>query len=164
MDDAPSTPPEGTKRNLLPGVLLILFGLFFLAANFLDIEFHHLWPAFLIAPALYFYFRAFQNRSQYGLLMPGTVLLIAGAVFITCESIGWSAMQHLWPMFILAPGIGFFLLYWFGRREKGLLVPGSILTAIAVMFLMSQGGIGRFWPGILIVAGVAILATKRDPS
>jgi hypothetical protein len=164
MNDIPNDVKSFSQGRALPGILLVAFGLFFLIANLVGVEIRQLWPVFLLGPSIFFFIRAFIDRTQFALLMPATILFLISGVFITCELIGWTSMHHLWPVFILAPGLGFFMLYWFGRRERGLLIPGSILTGLGLVFLLVAGGLGELWPAVLIVAGVILLVTKRDVS
>jgi hypothetical protein len=75
----------------------------------------------------------------------------------------------MWPGCILAPAVGLFELYIFGKREKGLLIPIGILTGISLIFfsftIRNLGGFSRFiLPAVLIVAGLAMLAKGRKQS
>ncbi len=162
MTDTPAgTPVERPSRSLIPGVLLIVFGLFFLAVNYLHVDLEAVWPATLLVPAIAFTIMVVRDRSTFGLMMPATILLVYSLLFFVCEAEGWHIMEQLWPVFILAPGLGFFMLYLVGRREPGLLVPATLLTGLSLIFLLLNFGYGHLWPAVLILAGVLLLVRRR---
>jgi hypothetical protein len=103
----------------------------------------------------------FQDRKNYGLLMPGSILIVYGLLFLYCSIEGWYLMSYWWPVFILGPGIGFFMMYILGEREKGMLVPASILSGIAILFMVSHSGLWRYWPVALIIIGVIMIIRNR---
>ena len=72
----------------------------------------------------------------------------------------------MWPGFILAPAVGLFELYIFGKRNKGLLIPIGILTGLSLIFFSmsfrSLGGMARYIvPAMLILIGIAVLAKDK---
>ena len=150
-------------RSLVPGILLICIGVLFLAVNYLDIDFEQIWPVVLIIPSIAFFVMGFRDRTQFGLFMPATMLLILGILFFTCQLQGWQLMRSLWPLFMMAPGLGLLMMYLFGRRETGLLIPAGILMGLSVIFLLSENGFCQFWPVILILVGIGVLLKHRIP-
>jgi membrane-bound ClpP family serine protease len=44
-----------------------------------------------------------------------------------------------------------------GQREKGMLLPASILTGLGLLFMLSKTGIMRYWPIILIIVGIVLI-------
>lgn len=148
---------QGNKSNLVWGVMLILIGIFLLAAQFGYICWDNLWPFILIIGGGLFLFGFLANRNNYGLLMPGTILTIVGLLFLYTNAGRWDALEYLWPTFILAPGVGFILMYLFAPKGNGLWIPAVILVFIALIFYVQFWDIFRFWPVILIVIGLYIL-------
>ena len=155
-----------STRSPLPGILLIVLGVIFLIANFADYTLESLWPIFVLGPGVAFIFMFFQDRNNYGLLMPGTILTIIGLLFFACTMYGWHVMERLWPIFIMAPGLGFIMMYLFGKRERGLLIPAGILTGLGLVFLMGANESEYLWPGLLILVGVLFLVRwkKENPA
>ncbi len=137
--------------------MLIALGLFFFAVNLLRIDFSNIWPLVLLVPVAIFLTMFYRDRRQYGLLMPATILTVYAALFFVCQNYDWDLMSRFWPTFILAPGLGLFVMYLFGKREPGLLIPAFILTGIAAIFLLMMNGFPDYWPAILILIGVIIL-------
>ncbi len=68
---------------------------------------------------------------------------------------------YMWPGFILAVAVGLFEFYWFGNRNKWLLIPINILTVLSLLFfaVFSIGSIyNNFILSQPIIAIVFILA------
>ncbi len=156
--------------DMVIGVGLIILGVLFLSENFgyIAFDFQNVWPVFVVLAGVGFWVGYFQDRKNYGLLMPGRILLIYGFLFFFCTKVGWYMMSNLWPVFIMAPGVGFFMMYFFGEREKGMLVPASILSGIGVLFMISHSGFWRYWPIALIIIGIVLIVkyqtqTKTKP-
>lgn len=146
--------------------MLIVLGIIFLLPNFTSWRFDELWPLLILAVGITFLVGFLGNRGNYGLLMPATILIVVGFLFLYAESYGWGHMAELWPIFMIAPGIGFFMMYFFGKKEKGLLIPASIVTGIGLIFLFGQSEYGYLWPVILIIIGLVLLLNvkPRSPS
>jgi hypothetical protein len=145
--------------DMVIGVGLVILGVLFLFENFgyIEFDFQNVWPVFVILGGAGFWIGYLQDRKNYGLLMPGTILIIYGLMFFYCAMEGWYFMSIIWPGFLIGPGIGFFMMYILGEREKGMLVPASILTGLGLLFMISKSGYLRYWPVILIVLGIALI-------
>ena len=155
------TEPFKASRSIIPGILLILLGLFFFAVNFLNLDFTNLWPFMFLIPSAVFVVLYFRDRRQFGLLMPATIFFVYAALFLACQNRGWYLMERLWPVFILAPGLGLFVMYFFGRKETGFLIPATILTGLSIFFLLVMNGFPEYWPAILILVGLIILLRPK---
>ncbi|MCG3120748.1 MAG: hypothetical protein ALAOOOJD_03588 [bacterium] len=146
------------------GTILIISGAIFLAVNLLGLGWQTLWPLLFFAGAAVNLVIFFSDRRNYGVLMPAVILLLYGALFQFCTLKGWWHMSELWPTFILGPGLGLLLMYLFGKREQGLLIPAFILIGLAVIFFVAFGPLrdfGRYWPVLLIVAGLFLLSRRH---
>jgi len=154
-----------SNRSPVPGILLIVLGVLFLIANISNYSLESLWPIFVLGPGVAFIVMFFRDRNNYGVLMPGTILSVIGLVFFACTMYGWHQMEQLWPFFVMAPGLGFVMMYVFGKRERGLLIPAGILTGLGLIFLLGVNESEYLWPGILILAGLLFLVRwkKEDP-
>lgn len=148
------------KRTNILGLIMIILGLIFLLdnLNILRFEFFMLWPLLVILGGTGFWLGFLTNRKNLGLIMPGTILIIYGALFMYCALTDWDYMRILWPVFLLGPGIGFFLMYAFSeKKDRGLLLPGGILTLLSLLFAFSHLNYLRYWPVILIIIGIVLL-------
>ncbi|MFD1953299.1 hypothetical protein ACFSL6_03660 [Paenibacillus thailandensis] len=130
------------------------------------------WPSLFAIPLSIFfhwlYFFMLAPKAP-GVLIPGGILLTAG---IVCQ-IGmlFGNWEYLWPGFILAPAVGLFEFYWFGGRNKWLLIPINILTIVSLLFfaLFSLGSLFNQMVGggktviaaVLIIVGALVLFSKK---
>jgi len=120
------------------------------------------WPSLFVIPlSLFFHWMYFvvTGRKGIGLLIPGGVLLIVG---IVCQfGMLFQNWEYIWPGFIFAPAFGLFEFYWFGNRNKWLLIPINILTILSLLFfiLFSLGFVfSKFLTGQPIVAIIIVIA------
>lgn len=153
------------RSQQMVGILLILAGvLFFLTKmELISFSFGDLWPLFLLIPGIAFNFFGVLYRIP-GLHVPGGILTTIGLLFLFTEFFGYRWMAHLWPIFILAPGVGLLELYLFGEREKGLLIPILILFTIGGVFLffsLFASFIPYLIAFLLIVVGIYMISGNR---
>lgn len=151
------------------GAILITIGVLLILSNLGVIpSFWRLvgtfWPMIIIFASLLFHVGYYSNPKHVGLLVPGGILLTVG---IVCQcSMLWGLWKFMWPGFILAPAVGLFELYAFGKHEKGLLIPIGILSGMSLIFFtMIFNTIGIFAkyliPVALILIGFVILAKNK---
>jgi len=155
------------KASLLPGLILIILGLAFLALQFVERPWG---PGLIFALlGLIFVFSAPITRNL-GLYVPGFILLGLGA--------GLAALTVLpqeeknWPLILIGLGLGFLAIWptftMPQRQHPWPLYPGGILAGLGFLFLMATYGvlgltmeslssILRWWPIILVVVGAAII-------
>lgn len=148
------------RSNLMLGVFLIILGIFILIVQIENFYWRSFWPSILISLGILFVIGFLINRLNFSLLMPAAILLIIGALFQYCTLFDWYRMEYLWPTFILAPGIGFFFMYFFGPKNNKLWIPGIILITIAVIFYAQFWYCFRFWPIVLIIIGVYLILSQ----
>ena len=147
------------NRNKALGLLLIFLGAIFLFENLDLIRFNFLqiWPAIVILGGIGFWLGFLINRKQIFLVMPGIILIIYGALFMYCNLFGWEFMEKLWPFFLVGPGIGFFVLYFLGNKEKNLIYPGAILTLLGLLFIFRYVPYLKYWPSLMILGGIILI-------
>jgi len=150
-----------SQKSLFPGFILIALGILLLLPKFTDISMRELWPLIVLGGGILFFVGFFVNRTDYGLLMPGSILTVSGLVFTYCTYEGWYTMRDLWPFFLVAPGLGFALMYLFGKREQGLLIPAGILLGLGTLFLVGRTGFDYLLALVFIIIGVLFLLTSR---
>ena len=149
------------NKSVITGIALITIGVIFLLPNFTDLSLRDLWPVLMLGPGILFFVSYLSDRKSYGLLMPGTILTTYGLLFLFCTLFGWYWLEVLWPVYLIAPGVGFILMYYLGKKETGLLVPGAVLTLLGLIFLLNTAEVGYLWPVVIILAGVALIVKSR---
>ncbi len=157
----------GDRRHssVVPGLVLITLGIVFFLNNFgiIDFNWESFWAYIILSIGVIFCIGFLADRKKDGYIIPGTILIIMGLIFIYCSKFGWEAMDHLWPFFILAPAIGLYAMYILSKHDRGLLIPAGILTAIGLVFLLqSYQWIKFIWPAVVILIGVLLLMKKGN--
>ncbi|MFF2092416.1 hypothetical protein [Paenibacillus sp. NPDC058174] len=127
-----------TKRTIL-GPVLILFGAYLFLNQGTSFGpgnlFAYFWPTMFVIPlGLFFHWMYFSmtGRRGVGMLIPGGILFMAG--FVSQIAMLFDNWKYMWPGFILAVAVGLFEFYWFGNRNKWLLIPINILTVLSLLF------------------------------
>jgi len=163
------------RRNLpiVPGLLLILLGLWFLGRQ-LELPLfvgQVLWPWLLIAVGALIWVSYFAKTPRSsddvwwgtGAILGGAFLLAWQNGYILAGMEGW---EQLWPVIPLIMGIAGLVQWVFAIRNWGSLVFGLFFGAVGVVGLaynlgaidwMTAMSFGRFWPILLIVAGLGIM-------
>lgn len=104
---------ERAGPGWLPGAILIVVGLIFLARNFAGFTLHNWWALFILIPAigsLASAWRLYQTAGRRmtaavrGPLIGGLILLLVTAIFLF--NLDWG---KVWPAFIIVVGIGVLL-------------------------------------------------------
>ncbi|HYO49607.1 MAG TPA: DUF5668 domain-containing protein [Chloroflexia bacterium] len=156
---------------MMAGVVLILLGLIFFAAKqgTFNLNWGTIWPAFpMLAGVLVLVQSATTGDAnrRAGMVMGGMIPLLIGVFFFTFTLglFSWGDMATLWPMFPLIVGVAFFARNLASdREENNFLLPGAILTGVAMVLLavLQLGGpygvTAKLWPIFLIIAGVLML-------
>ena len=158
-------------RALIPGLVLILIGGWFLAQNLgLPLpDIWNLWPAFIVlggVSSLTSYFS--QGRTNSSHLFNATLAILLG-VFFFMFSLGiwqWEMMAQFWPLLLIIVGAAFFAQWLVEIRVTRRLFLALVVGGIGIFFLPSTMGwlapelsaqIQRLWPVALIVAGIVVL-------
>lgn len=158
------TRTETSTSRLFFGLLLAALGVVLLLGNLglLSVDFSRLWPLFPMSPGLVFlaiHFADRSSRTQWAVI-PGTIIVYVSLVLFLI-AFNLVDMSIFWPLFPLAVGLAFLTMYAFGVREDHWpLYPGTILTGIAVIFLMNTLIGWEWWPLLLVGAGVFVLLRR----
>ena len=167
------------------GIALVALGLVALAAEFLpapafDLG-HDLWPVFVILPGVAFLVVGLTVEGVSGFVIPGAIITVTGLVLAVQNSFHlWATWAYAWAL--IAPGsvgAGILLQGWLrhSRVLRGagwrLLGSGLLLFVVLGAFFegvlhisgLNLGPAGKvLLPGVLIVAGVALLVRRAAAS
>ncbi|PYI55696.1 hypothetical protein [Paenibacillus flagellatus] len=164
------------KFRAIAGAVLMLLGAY-LFLNRGDTYgpgtiFAYFWPSLFVIPlGLFFHWMYFSmvGRKGIGLLIPGGILFTSG---IVCQiSMIFDSWGTMWPGFIMAVAVGLFEFYWFGGRNKWLLIPINILVVLSVLFFVvfSAGAVlGRLAGqplaavAILVLGALLLVGRKKE--
>ncbi len=151
-----------TNAKTIFGAIIIIIGILMLLNQFgINVNVGSYWPIFILIPGLFFwvlFFNRKDRKGSYGLLIPGTILLIYGVYFffnIWTNDKFWAETSFIFP---LGVGLSFFIAYYFSeKRVKGLLIPAWILTGAAVITLLSTSLTNIWGPIVIILFGAYLL-------
>ncbi|MCK4776730.1 MAG: hypothetical protein KAS39_00030, partial [Actinomycetia bacterium] len=95
----------------------------------------------------------------------GFVLITLGVLFLFHNLYPISLnLKKLWPVFMILPGLGFFLF--FSRKSsssKGVVMPGTVMTLLGIFFMYinysSEGWVllKKTWPVFILIPGLGLL-------
>jgi hypothetical protein len=104
------------------------------------------------------------------LFIPGLMAIAAGAILIYAAHVGWSELWYLWVALLVALGLGFLGMYYFGPHERwlwfvGVLIGGISLLLLAVLLVLLSPVVAARVVGsaILILLGLGVAASALVP-
>ena len=151
------------RGRLIWGVALIAMGAFFLAQQLglfgaLQLPF---WAFAFGLLGLIFLGTFLTDRRQWWALIPGCVLLGVAAMIINSEN-EFIPDQQAGALFLFSVGLPFLLIYLADRRMWWALIPGGVLTVIALITFVSGGDVsGQVIAAIMLFGLAAVFAVLR---
>ncbi|MFQ5707353.1 MAG: LiaI-LiaF-like domain-containing protein [bacterium] len=166
------------NRSYIPGLVLVAVGVLLLLRQLHVLYFgwREFFPILLLVLGGMMFVQAL-NKEDKGSVFPATILLVLG-LFFTLRQYGLFSIDYYfyyfddyWPIFLIAVGSGFVVLYLFRPKDWGVLIPGGILLFFGVLFTLRTIGViywrdfVDYWPIILIAIGLSIVLNnlKRKP-
>lgn len=155
------------ETNIILAIVLIAIGLGGILKQVFHIDlfgYISFWDLGILALGLYFEWQYFTTKRSPGILVPGGILTVVGLVNFLEALSGGLFFVHF-PAGQLGVALGLFQLYWFGTRNKFLLIPVAILL-IGALDDISQAFFGWFnsslvWSIGLILVGIYLIANRK---
>ncbi len=159
------------RSDLVIGVILLLIGGWFLASQFnlvpklseiINIQYQ--WPTIIIGVGVLLFVLGLLTRNP-GMSVPACIVGGIGGILYYTNSTGqWGAWAYLWTLIPGFVGVGIILSTLLGGEEKTgyreglrLIVISGILFVFFFVLLSGQGNIIRYWPILVILAGIWII-------
>lgn len=155
-------PKKKDDNPLIGGAALIIIGIIFI----FNITFGWgvMWPLFIAFGGVMAVINYLVNKEDLKDVVSGVIITFTIAGFFSLFTTGvfsWSDMAWLWPVFLLAPGLGL-LAHYFVSKEGEVLIPAGILITLFVIFIgFSSSELWNYWPIILIVIGAIIVIANK---
>jgi hypothetical protein len=150
------------------GIVLVLVGLAIILVQIdvIDLDWGYLWPAGMLLLAILFHIQFFASpKNNVGVLVPGGILLVYGALFMYMRIAGWYSAGSLWPIFLVGPGFGLMELRLFSRGKQGSWIPVIILFSLAI-FLFIRDSFSSlpiaFGTALIIIGIIIVIVTVFD--
>jgi hypothetical protein len=160
------------KSSIIGGLILILMGTLFLFMQFFPgladrIDLANQWPLIIVAIGGFFLLAALVGTPP--LAIPGSIITgIGGILYYQNLTDNWASWAYVWALILGFVGFGTILMHTLqGRFRRGIREGGSLLAISAVMFVVfaaffnGLGGIGQYWPVLLILAGGWLLIKRK---
>jgi hypothetical protein len=153
------------RKGFAAGILLILLGGFFLAAQLMPEIFGYVfWPFILVGIGGVFLLSALLTRTG-GLAIPGSILMGLGGIFYyQAMTNDWASWSYIWTLIPGFVGFGVIIAGLFSRSGPRFDSGGLVLMAISAMGFLLFGGmfglnldVSTLWPIFLIGIGVITL-------
>ncbi|HDQ44988.1 MAG TPA: hypothetical protein ENN17_05735 [bacterium] len=157
------------KRSIIPGVLLVLAGLWLLSRDV--IQQHGIWER--IYPLVILVFAGFYlidwvRRKKEDTFFWAVFFLLTGLFYLlrNYDLIPYLYIEEYWPVFFLFWGLGYLVRFFLRPAEWNILIPAILFLFMgAFFFLHAAGGvldfpdieIEKYWPAGLIVIGCGLL-------
>jgi LiaI-LiaF-like transmembrane region len=159
------------RSDLIFGIILLLIGAWFLLSQFnlvpglnqiMNVQ--NQWPLIVIGVGVLLFILALIARAP-GLSVPACIVGgIGGILYWNNLSGNWGDWSFLWTLIPGFVGVGVLLSTLLGGNEKGgyraglrLIVTSLVLLVIFIMIFSGQGYFVRYWPILVILAGIWII-------
>lgn len=154
---------KASDRQSLPGIILVVVGVVLLGAQWFELT-----GAAVLAAIAAVFLTAYVTSRTYGFLIPGMILggLAAG---VGLQESGYDPQGGLVVIGLAGGFFGIFIVDALAGNPARWwpLIPGGILAVVGsdqlVRGTAAADAIARYWPVVLVVAGVAVLITGLRP-
>ncbi len=162
---------KGRRSDLVFGILLLILGGWFLAAQFslvpglekiMNVQYQ--WPVLVIAVGALLFVLGLITRAP-GLSVPACIVAgIGGILYWTNATGNWGAWSFLWTLIPGFVGVGVLLSTLLGGNERGgyrgglrLVIISAVLFLLFLIFFSGQASLLRYWPILVVLAGLWII-------
>ncbi len=159
------------RSDLVFGILLLLAGAWFLAAQFnlvpglsaiMNIQYQ--WPLIVIGVGVLLFVLGLVARAP-GLSVPACIVGGIGGILYWDNLTGnWGSWSYTWTLIPGFVGVGVLLSTLLGGNERGgyreglrLILISAVLFIVFLMIFSGQAFFIRYWPVLVILVGVWIV-------
>lgn len=160
------------RSSIIIGTILIVVGLLFLVAQLFpslafNLDIGRQWPLIIVLVGVLLILSAVFGSPA--LAIPGSIVSgIGGILYVQSLTDTWSSWAYIWTLIPGFVGMGLILSGLLGHRRRAFWREGSrLLLTSFVLFLVfgaffnGLGGLGRYWPIVLILLGFWMLLPRR---
>jgi hypothetical protein len=159
-----------TRWRVILAIILVLAGLYLFTVQFFpQLGIISLspsnWPLLIVGVGAAFLVAALVTWTP-GLMVPAAIIGGLGAIMFWQNATGnWASWAYAWALFPVFAGFGIFLMHAMqGNLREGLVTGGWLILIGLTLFIVfgsffgGIGALGQYWPLVLIVLGVVLLA------
>jgi hypothetical protein len=161
------------RSSIIVGTILIVAGLFFLVIQLFpglafNLDIGQQWPLIIVSVGMLLILSAVFGSPA--LAIPGSIVSGIGSIlYVQNLTDTWSSWAYIWTLIPGFAGIGLILAGLLGHRRRAswreggrLLLISFVLFLVFGAFFNGLGGLGRYWPIILIGLGLWMLLPRRQ--
>lgn len=153
--------------SIITGVFFIVIGIILLLnkLNMINFGWDEAVPYILIAISLISFYSAFTGKK--GNSFWGGFLGTLGAFYLlqNFDVFNYFWFGDTWPVFMLAFGVGFIVMFLFNPRDWGVLIPGGFFTLLGLNFFLETLDLSsktihlikNMWPLLLVLIGIGLI-------
>jgi len=158
------------RSNLVIGILLILFGGWFLAGQFFPelkeiINIETSWPLIIVGVGVFLLLLGLLIRVP-GLAVPACIVGgIGGILYWQFTTNNWESWSYAWALIPGFVGVGVILSRLLGDSSQGayreglrLILISLVLFIVFFLFLGGEGMLQEYWPILIILLGIWVFA------
>jgi hypothetical protein len=159
------------RSDIVVGIFLLIIGGWFLASQFnlvpgineiMNIQYQ--WPLIVIGVGVFLFLLGLLIRAP-GMSVPACIVGGIGGILYWNNATGnWADWSYLWTLIPGFVGVGIILSTLLGGNEKGgyraglrSILVSAILFIIFVMIFSGQSYFIKYWPILVILAGIWII-------
>ncbi len=163
------------RSSIIVGAVLILVGTLFLLAQIfpsigINLDIGRQWPLIVVSVGGLLILSAFLGAPP--LAIPGSIVAGIGTILYVQNFTGaWSSWSYIWTLIPGFVGAGMLISGLLGHQRRAMWREGSRLLLISFILLLvfgaffnGFGGLGRYWPVLLIASGLWMLWPRRRTS
>jgi hypothetical protein len=160
------------RSSIIVGIILILVGVLFLLAQLfpslaINLNISQQWPLIIVSVGGLLLLSALLGTPS--LAIPGSIVAgIGGILYVQNLTNTWDSWAYIWTLIPGFVGIGMLISGLLGHRRRSMWREGSRLLLISFVlffvfaaFFNGLGSFGRYWPVLLIVAGLWMVWPRR---
>ncbi len=127
-------------RNGFLGLIFILLGalLIFDHYNIIYFDIWELWPLIILYMGIKSEQKYFNGYGGPKNLLTGATLITYSFIFLANNFLYWRISNHIWPLYIMGPGLGFLQMYYYGHNKRHNFKMGITLVTISTIFLIDS--------------------------
>ncbi|MBI4674041.1 MAG: hypothetical protein HY741_20535 [Chloroflexi bacterium] len=161
---------QPNRGRIIFALMLILFGVYLLALQFFPaLRIYQLnesnWPLLIVAAGALVLVGALLTWSP-NLMVPAAVIGgIGGILYWQNTTNNWASWAYVWTLIPAFVGVGIFLMHLMQGNLRQAIVAGGapILVGLAAFLIFASffgaiGMFGQYWPLLLVLLGVILLA------
>lgn len=161
---------QSDRGRMIVALLLILAGLYFFAIQFIPaLRVFSLtdnnWPLIVVGVGVALLVATLLTWTPSFMIPAAIVTGIGALLFWQNATNNWASWAYAWTLIPGFVGVGVFLMHVMqGNLRQGILTGGApalvslVMFAIFGSFFGALGFLGQYWPLLLIVVGVIVLA------